>query len=327
MIQRLPHPFRDLLWSPLFALTLVALGTGLLVADVARAETEPREVSILYNGSVRGELIDCGCKARPLGGLARRAAFIEHLEAAHPHTVLIDAGNLFADPAGDAVEQSRFVAEQTAKMGYSVVGVGPYEIGHGVDAVRRIAASTGMEFVSANLADASGDLLFAPYEIVEKNGVRIAVTSVYDPALATAPYDAKVSGLQALSPLETLRNWLPELNAKADVVVVLSNLNGSGGVELLRALGDTPAHRIDFVIEGLAERQYPNPRQFGASRMLAANARGKYLGQVSLVVSGSEIVDVMNEVHPLDTKLAEEPTMAEAVQQFQDAHPSVAGGR
>lgn len=327
MIQLLPAPLRALIPNSLLSLTVVALGSGLLGAEVARAETAPREVSILYNGSVRGELIDCGCKARPLGGLARRAAFIEHLQAAHPHTVLLDAGNLFADPASDTFDQSAFVAEQTAKMGYSVVGVGPYEIGHGVDAVRRIAASTGMEFVSANLADASGDLLFAPYEIVQKNGVKIAVTSVYDPALLTAPYDTKVSGLQALPPLETLRNWLPELNAKADVVVVLSNLNGSGGVELLRALGDTPAHRIDFVIEGLAERQYARSRQFGASRMLAANARGKYLGQVSLVVSGSEIVDVVNEVHPLDTKLAEEPAMAEAVEQFQAASPSVAGGR
>lgn len=319
------YPIRRL--RELLPVLALALGVVFVTSVDARAETAMREISILYNASVRGELIDCGCKARPLGGLARRAAFIDALETTHPHTVLLDAGNLFTDPAKGSIDQSRFVAEQTAKMGYQVVGVGPYEIGHGADAVRRIAASTGLSFVSANLADANADLLFEPYRIVEENGVKIAVTSVYDPALVTAPYDAKVEGLQALPPLETLRNWLPELNAKADLVVVLSNLNGSGSVDLLRELGNTPAHRVDFVIEGMVERQYANPRVFGASRILAANARGKYLGQADVVVDGSEVSDVVNEVHPLDTKLAEEPTMAEAVQRFQESHPALAGGR
>lgn len=317
----------------LFAITAL---TALIVlpgaVERATASTdgtadEARTLSILYNGSVRGELIDCGCKSRPLGGLARRAAYVDHLREDHPHVLLLDAGSLFGDPTQDTFAQSRFVAEQTAAMGYSVVGVGPYEIGHGVDAVRRVAASTGLHFVSANLADAAGDLLFEPYRVVEENGVRVAVTSVYDPRLLTAPFVADDAAVRALPPAETLRNWLPELNAEADLVVVLSNLRGSGSVDLLRTLGDAPSQQVDLIIEGVVERQYPNPRSFGDSRILAANARGKYLGQIDLVVRDGEVIDAVNEIHPLDVKLKEDPAMAEAVANFQEATGAVAGGR
>lgn len=306
-------------------LALLALAPG--TVESARAGTGPGEISILYNASVRGELIDCGCPSRPLGGLARRARYVDHIREQHPHTVLLDAGNLFGDPAQDTLEQSRFLAEQTAKMGYRVVGVGPFEIGHGVEEVRRAAEATGMAFVSANLADANGKLLFPSHRIVEENGVKIAVTSVYDPALVRAPYDAKTPNLQAAPVIETLRTLLPALNAEADLVVVLSNLNGSAGVDLLRTLGDDPSLRIDFLVEGMMERQYANPRKFGESRILAANARGKYIGQIDVVVQDSEIVDVVNTVHPLDIALTEEPEMAAAVKSFMERYPTVVGER
>ena len=117
---------------------------------LAAPAAEAADVSLLYNGSVRAEMKDCGCKSLPLGGLARRAALIESISQDR-EVLLIDAGNLLGDPTRDTFVQSSFVAKHTAEIGYTTVGVGPYEFGHGIDAVQDIALASGLEFISANL--------------------------------------------------------------------------------------------------------------------------------------------------------------------------------
>ena len=47
--------------------------------EAAAPAAEAADVALLYNGSVQAELHDCGCKSRPLGGLARRAALIDEV--------------------------------------------------------------------------------------------------------------------------------------------------------------------------------------------------------------------------------------------------------
>lgn len=304
----------NLLKSSLFGLLIFA-------APAAGAA----DVSLLYNGSVRAELHDCGCKSQPLGGLARRAALVEQIRSGGREVLLVDAGNLLGDPTKDTVPQSAFVARQTAAMGYAAVGVGPYEFGHGIDAVQKIALDTGLEFLSANLR-VDGERPFAPWTVVERGGVRFGLISVVDPAFARAPYGDRIEGLQIGDPVAALQRELPELREQADVVVLLSNMqNSSGTVDILRALEDGPA--IEFVVEGAVERQYRNPRRLGQSLVLAANARGKYLGQLDLQLDQGRLVDARGEVHPLTLDLPEQDELARAVEQFEATQGEMARSR
>jgi 2',3'-cyclic-nucleotide 2'-phosphodiesterase (5'-nucleotidase family) len=91
MIPPLRRPAREVLMMNLVNASFFAL--LILAAPAANAA----EVTLLYNGSVHAELHDCGCKSKPLGGLARRAALIEAVETADD-VLLVDAGNLLGDP-------------------------------------------------------------------------------------------------------------------------------------------------------------------------------------------------------------------------------------
>jgi 2',3'-cyclic-nucleotide 2'-phosphodiesterase (5'-nucleotidase family) len=296
-----------------------ALTFGLLLFAAPAAEAA--DVTLLYNSSVQAELHDCGCKTRLLGGLARRAAMIEDVSA-KSDVLLLDAGNLFGDPTRDTRAQSEFVAAQTAAMGYAAVGVGPYEIGHGIDAVQAISLSSGLEFVNANITVA-GEHPFAPWTVVERGGVRFGVIGVIDPRYDREPYNAKVEGLVIQDPVTALKRELPKLAEASDVVVLLSSMQSSNGtVDILRAL-DGEA-RIDLVIEGAVARQYKNPRKLGDSLVLAANTRGKYLGQLDLTVVDGAIASATGEVHPIDVDLPEHEEVARRVEEFEAAHETVA---
>jgi len=298
------------------------LALGLLVFAAPAADAA--DVALLYNGSVQAELHDCGCKTRPLGGLARRAALIEDISS-ESEVLLLDAGNLLGDPTKDTFMVSSFVAEKTAAMGYEAVGIGPYEMGHGIDAVQSIGLASGLEFVNANLT-IGGEHPFAPWTVVERGGVKFGVISVIDPGYDRAPYNEKVDGLVIQDPVAVLQREVPVLAEKCDVVVLLANMeNSSRSVDILRALDGQV--QIDVVIEGTVARQYKTPRKLSDSLVVAANSRGKYLGQLDLTVDDGVITASTGEVHPLDLDMPEQKDLARSIEDFESKQEALASSR
>lgn len=315
-IQPLRRPARKVEMMNLVKASLFAL--LLLVAPAAEAA----EITILYNGSVHAELHDCGCKSQPLGGLARRAAMIESVSVDH-EVLLVDAGNLLGDPTKNTFAQSQFVAGETAAMGYTTVGVGPYEFGHGIDAVQSIALSSGLEFVSANLT-IDGERPFAPWTVVERSGVRFGLISVVDPGYDRAPYNENTAGLQIEDPVAALQRELPALREHCDVVVLLANMQDSNGTtNILHALPDAP----ELVVEGVVARQYKNPRQLGDSLVLAANSRGKYIGQLDVSIADGDVTAGEGMIHPLALDLPEDKGLARRITEFEADQEKLAASR
>ena len=298
------------------------LAVALLVFAAPAAEAA--DVAILYNGSVQAELHDCGCKSRPLGGLARRAALIENVSS-DSDVLLLDGGNLLGDPTKDTFVVSSFVADQTAAMGYSAVGVGPYEIGHGVDVVQEIGLSSGLEFLNANVT-VGGERPFTPWTVVERGGVKFGVISVIDPGYDRAPYNEKTEGLVIQDPVAALEREIPMMAEACDVVVLLANMESSNGtVDILRALEGQV--QLDVVIEGANSRQYKKPRKLGESVVLAANSRGKYLGQFDVTVEDGVITASAGEIHPLDLDMPEQKDIARSIEDFETKQEALASSR
>jgi len=60
-----------------------------------------RRLTLAYTGDSHGFLEHCGCKVNQAGGVARRATILHRLRRSDPDMVLVDAGNAFAEPAGE----------------------------------------------------------------------------------------------------------------------------------------------------------------------------------------------------------------------------------
>ena len=273
------------------------------------------DVIILYNGSVRAELNDCGCPKRPLGGLARRALVVDAITQGTPSPILLDAGSLFGDPTRDTWAQSGFVAGESIAMGYEVAGFGAYELGHGIVAVRAVATESGLGFVSANVHH-DGELAFEPFRIIERDGVRVAVTSVLDPQFLRASFVKSTEDVEVSDPVEALRTVLPQMAARADAVIVLSNLRSGSLQQTLSALGPDATSSIDVVIDAVLDTAVEQPREVAGTLVVAANSGGKYLGQLTLTVDGGAVTAVDNLIHPIDIELPEAETVAARVAAF-----------
>ena len=83
-----------------------------------------KEITFLVTTNVRSQLDPCGWKANPLGGLPRRATYIDQVRDSGVDPILIDAGDALFDNTylimgkeASSKLKAKTVLESTAKSG------------------------------------------------------------------------------------------------------------------------------------------------------------------------------------------------------------------
>ena len=178
----------------------------------------------------------------------------------------------------------------------------------------------GLQFVSANLRDGNGKLLFDPWTTVESGGVKIGVISVISPRYQIVTMTAGTDQFSADDEREALERYLPEMRDQVDLVVLLAQMPSASIREMLTAMG--PGSGIDICIEGRDARQYRRiNRVNGDVILLAANNEGKYVGQLDLVLGPDrKIEDATVTVHALDDNAPEVEALRKKVDAFEAEH-------
>ena len=92
---------------------------------------------------------------------------------------------------------------------------GPFDYNLGLDFLKGLTTSSKIRFLSSNVFQ-DGKEVFAPYVIVDKAGLKIAILSV------TPQGQVEDKRLTVKGAEETLNKWVAELTAKADMIILLS---------------------------------------------------------------------------------------------------------
>lgn len=211
-----------------------------------------------------------------------------------------------------------------AAHGYRVLGVGSWDLNYGLDYLREQAKKHGFHYVSANLklADQEG-LLFDPYAVVEKAGLKIGIISVLGQSYKITTMSAKADNFVIESPRDAMEKYLPELREKSDLVILLSNANTRDTRQLLMDLGEGAG--IDLAIEGADPRQYRRLNKVGETYLVSANPQGKYLGQLDLMISrGEGIRDAVLQIHELGEQAPQVEEIHQRVEAFLEENKELA---
>lgn len=283
---------------------------------------ESQELTVLFHAGVHGKTMDCGCKSKPLGGLARRAALIERIRGERENLLVLDAGNLLGQASTTQDPRTDLLVAETAGLGYEVLGVGPWDLARGLEYLRNAEREHGLRFVSANLMREK-ERLFSPYELIEIDGLRVGVISVMDKAFAESNWTETVESLEIGCAKCALKTLLPELRAQSDLIVLYSHMKDS--VALLDELGENAD--IDLLIEGWANRHTSELRRHGDTLLLAANGGGKYLGELRLFLRDDAIEDAALTLHELHLKLPEDAELAARVSDLEERQAELANSR
>ena len=204
-------------------------------------------VVLLVSGEQRGELADCGCPARLLGGVARIEGYAQAVgQQTDAPVVRIGAGHLFDDTIGidgtlrrDVMRRNQLMAEAVAD--WEVVNIG-------VSDVPFLDANPLASGLSAAITPTDGRPWRGVYTVATEGGT-VAIVGLAGPGLAFLPPEHH----SQIDPLPALGTALDGVDA--DVVVVVGVDLGDA---LVQVAGDP---RVDVLVTAshTHERWPPEP--------------------------------------------------------------------
>jgi 2',3'-cyclic-nucleotide 2'-phosphodiesterase (5'-nucleotidase family) len=225
--------------------------------------------------------------------------------------VALDSGGFSDNPTEEGLRRTRVLLDGMVKLGYRVVNVSERDLALGYDEFRKNVEGTGLKFVSANVVkQGTTERVFPAYEVLEVpvakgKPLRLGVVGVtrFSPVWQKAGPSG--SNLALAPPAEMLKSVLPEVRAKADVVVLLAALNRDDAARIAR---EVPG--IDFVFGAYGGIYDTSFRKDASPPVLYTGNQGRFTGEVRVFLDPSRTVrDVQLYLHHLVARYPENPEM------------------
>lgn len=285
---------------------------------------------IFYSSSVHGNLEVCGCPIHPLGGVARRAGYINALRRRSPDAAVlqVDAGYIFSDDrntAGtdlrdDARLMNDWIVRGNEAVGLDVVNLSYRDLRYASSLLRKDARLKPEKstLISANIKAADDTHVNpAPYVIKIATGkrlpqpVRIALIGLTD----LAPEDQKdavaASGLKIEDPLAAAKAALAEVHDLADVTVIVGFLSMPTVNKLARQNDD-----LDIIINTDERGIVFDPKQVNNTLIVYAAKETKHLGELRFYTDAAGVVDRFTARYiELDEIIPDDPALAAITKQ------------
>ncbi len=197
----------------------------------AAAYAGEQDVTILVSGAYRASVNGCDCPGGMTGGLATRFKLVHELFPERIPTGLDCGGILDLDPDGGKFA-SRCAFFGLARQGLRVLGVTPRDLFYGIDFLKLIADSAGIQLVSGNLVvPESGRRIFKSWVTIEIDDVRLAVTSLVN-YQAGRRFTAPI-GWTRIAPETVLGEILDNIPDGSDYIILLTDMSEDDLRELL----------------------------------------------------------------------------------------------
>ena len=201
----------------------------------------------------------------------------------------MDGGDLFFSKprleakalAGEQI-RARTLVEGYNRIGTDAITIGENDLAAGLPFLKLLADSARFPFLSATLVDPAGDLIFAPYAVVKKDGLKVGL-------VGASSEIAVGDGYHSRELLPSLKAVAAEVHSRADMVVVL--FHGTDQDKRAILASGLP---IDLILQSHVNR-YDSNFGPGPIPITALGSLGKYLNVITMTVSspGQPLVDLM----------------------------------
>ncbi len=294
-------------------ITVGFLCVMLCIAGIAglqtAAATAPREVTIVFTHDLHSHLnsfmANVNGKEQEVGGFARLKTFIDETKKADENTLVLDGGDFSMGTLYQTVFETR--AAELRMLGYlgvDVTTMGNHEFDYRTKGLTHMFQSALASkdalpaFVLCNvdweatlakdspelaeLKETFEDYGIAPYVMVEKGGIRIAVTGVFGKdALECAP----TCELVFQDPVEAVKKTVAQIKAQeeADLIVCVSH---SGTWEDAKKSEDEilakAVPELDFIVSGHTHSTLDAPIVHGDTIIASTGEYGMRAGRIRL---------------------------------------------
>ncbi len=297
-------------WVIILAASIILIGckNKCPKSQTKAGPAEPVKLNIFYTNDLLGEIDLCGCPSHNLGGIARRAKYIERFQQLGGQVIQVDAGDGFfrshalSSPPNEAEKQNALVlAKGAAKLQVNAINVGWADLAAGVEFLNQLQGSAKekgeLNLISSNLFNRDqARLVFPAQKIVPRSGIKIGIFGLCRPG------EGLPSNLTVLDPQTIAAQMVKALKEteKTDLVIGLFNL---GLEESKRIVSQTPG--MDFVVVSGTPQLLWDPELVNSTILVQSGPGGKYLGQLEVkYLQGRKPENLNKELKRIDRELA-----------------------
>ena len=249
-------------------------------------------IRLVLTSNVNGETDPCGWKKKPMGGLARKSTIIKDLKSEGHDVIVADAGNLFFKKDklsnGITIDHAKATANIIVDcfniIGCDVFSPGSHDFAGGFDFMQQLQKKSDFPYISANIFSSSGERLYDPYVIIEKQGKKIGFIGLSSVFLNDQ--------LSVKDPFKILKDLINEVESKTDMIILLFNASEK---DLNRL--KTKDYDIDFVVRSRSNLPPAVSKDGGSASIpiYSIGMRGKYVFEFDINIGDNEsqFLDVM----------------------------------
>jgi len=139
-----------------------------------------KKITILHTNDVHSHIDPFGpedSRNPNKGGVARRATLVESIRKENPHTLLLDAGDIFQGTPYFNYYGGELEFKLMSMLKYDLATIGNHDFDNGVEGLLAQMPHANFDFVSANydFSNTVLDTFVKPYKTFVKDGIKIGV--------------------------------------------------------------------------------------------------------------------------------------------------------
>jgi 5'-nucleotidase / UDP-sugar diphosphatase len=287
-------------------------------------ERAPIQLTVLHTNDHHGRF---WTNADGEYGMAARQTLIDRIraevKAAGGQLLLLDGGDVNTGVPESDLQDAEPDFKGMNRLGYDAMAVGNHEFDKPPATLAKQRQWLNFPMLAANIY--RGDTrLFPPYQVFDRGGWRIAVVGLTTDDTQKMVLPANIQGITFRKPADEMAKLLPEVRAKADVVIAATHIghypdgnrgvNAPGDVEMARAVkgidlivGGHSQNPVCMTAENVRNEAYvpgtpcAPDRQNGAW-IVQAHEWGKYVGRADFTLGPDGLKLVRYALLPVNLK-------------------------
>lgn len=193
--------------------------------------------------------------------------------------LLVDVGDLFGNrmPTQEK-KRTTTVVDAMRMMGYDVVAIGERELNFGLDYLKETVDRGRFDAVCANLMNKKDStLVFEPYIIKKVGDTRLGFLGLLDDDPRKVGVFEQLENVYVSGYTDAAEKYLPELKAKADIVIALAHIGLGSARTLAEKIPD-----FDVILVGHGSDRTPLAEKIGETVLLKAESKSSSVGTLRL---------------------------------------------
>ena len=232
---------------------------------------------------------------RKAGGYAHLATALDVLRKENSeNTITIDTGDMFQGSMLSIKTTGKAFVPLLNALNYDLYLPGNWEVVYYKKNMQKLLGSLLAPKICANMYHDLGDgkkgeLIFQPYQIVHKLGVKIGFLGYTDPLVPLRQSPLYSKGIIYTKPEENLKEYVTLLKEQeqCDFVILLSHL----GLSQQIALGNNADCKgVDYIFGADTHERIRKPIQAEFTKIVEPGAFGSFVGRLDLMIEDGKIV-------------------------------------